>query len=189
MFGMVKDASGDWQSYHAYFSQGSTLNVPVISGSALVGKKGFSYMSTSGILYVSIVNASDKLEIWEGSYSTPSNGFTKVYTSTFDMISATHDKMTSLLFEAAHAILGVGDFVVSNDMFIVDSNITRTDNYIGNAMTTVNMGDDVEILLGLPIISHSLDYSPGTIFFFGPYKYQVITRHQMVVILEEVVPI
>ena len=189
MFGMVKDASGDWQSYYAYFSQGNTLNIPVTSGAAIVGKKAYTYKSTSGILYVAVVNATDNLEIWESSYSTVSSGFTKVYTSTFVMTSATQDKMTALLFEAAHAIMGVGDFAVSNDMFIVDSNITRTDNYIGNAASAVNMGEDVEIFLGLPVIAHTGAYSAGDIFNLGPYKYQVVSKHQVVIILEEVTPI
>ncbi|RLA01524.1 MAG: hypothetical protein DRQ42_03005 [Gammaproteobacteria bacterium] len=189
MFGMVKDAAGNWQSYYAYFSQGSTLNIPVTSGAALVGKKAYTYRSTSGILYIAIVNTADNLEIWESSYNTVNSGYTKVYTSTFDMISATHEKMTALLFEAAHAIMGVGEFTVSNDMFIVDSNITRTDNYIGNAASIVNMGEDVEILVGLPIIAHTGAYSAGDIFYLGPYKYQVISKHQVVVILEEVTPI
>ena len=189
MFGQVKMANDTWQTFYAQFSAGSSMNVASTYGAALSGKKAFLYKSTSGIGYTAVVNASDNLEIWEGSYSNLGGGFSKIYTSTFTMVSTTHKKMTALLFEAAHAIMGVGDISASRDLFIVDSNITRTDNYIGNALTTTNMGDDVEILLGLPIISHSLNYSPGTIFFFGPYKYQVVTRHQMVIILEEVTPI
>ena len=189
MFGQVKLANGNWQTYYGQFSAGSTMPVASVYGAEIVGKKASIYKSTSGIGYNAVVNAVDNLEIWEGSYSNLSGGFSKIYTSTFTMTSSTHDKMTALLFESAHAIMGVGDISASKDLFIIDSNITRTDNYIGNAMADTNMGDYVEILLGLPIIAHSLNYSPGTIFFFGPYKYQVITKHQMVVILEEVTPI
>jgi len=189
MFGQIEDSSGNWQSYWASFSNGGTLDTPGVYGSALAGRYARIYNSTSGIGYNMVINNTDQVEIWEGSANNPSSGFTKIYQSTFTADPGTFETMTALLFEATHAAVATGTGVPSTTMFMIDSNNTRSDNYIGNASSTVNPGEDVAILLGLPIIAHTSDYNPGDIFYLGPYKYQVISKHQVVVILEEVTPI
>ena len=188
MFGQGKTSTGVWQTYQAKFSSGNIISPPEAYGTALVGKQSYMYNTLSGILYNTVLDDNNHLIIWEGTSNNPSAGFTKIYTSTFTIESATVDNMFILLFEAVHAIIVSGN-IESKNIYMIDSNNTRSDNYIGNNTMPAMPGDDVEILLGLPIIAHRAEYNPGDIFYLGPYKYQVITKHQVVVILEEVIPL
>ena len=186
-YGQVKKADGTWQTFYTNYTSGSGFGAVANFGTFLTGKLAHLVNSDSGLSYNILVNSTDYLEVWEGSQSDPGDGFTKVYTSLNQIISTTWNDMATTMFESSWAVLIDGDISINNDIAFISSAITRTDNYIGNAMTSVNVGDDIEIFLGLPVISHAWgQYSAGDIFNLGPYKYQAISDRQVVIIVEEV---
>ncbi len=183
-------SDGSWQSYYMPYTSGSNIGVSANMGVSIAGKLAKLVASDSGLLYDILISAADKIEVWEANQSSPSSDFTKVYTSIAGVVSTVHERLQATMFESSWAAILIGDTAVNNDIYFISSSITRTDNYIGNAETAVAVGEEVEILLGLPIISHAEGtYSAGDIFSLGPYKYQAISSRQVVLIVEEITPI
>jgi hypothetical protein len=80
---------------------------------------------------------------------------------------------------------GIGFFEGdANKVFLIDSHKTRTDHFIGVAPQSVYRGQRFSVDIALPIITLPREYPPGTFYYYGPYKYQVITPTQAVIIIE-----
>jgi hypothetical protein len=90
------------------------------------------------------------------------------------------------MFGSNFAIL-ILEPATENNVYFIDSNATRTDNYIGNAANSANPGEEVEVFIGLPMINHPMSYSRGDVFYLGPYKYQAIDEHRVLMIIEETI--
>jgi hypothetical protein len=80
---------------------------------------------------------------------------------------------------------GIGyNFDDSHKVYLIDSSVTRTDHFIGVCPYNVLQGQKVNVDIALPLITLPREYPPGTTYFYGPYKYQVITHNQAVIIIE-----
>jgi len=187
LISQVEISPGVFKTFSATYSPGGSISQYNSTPGTLLGEAATTMQSASGLRYSVVRNTVDKYEIWEQGTS-PSSDYNKLYTSTATIPSNTAvTQLVAVIFGATYALMMNGDTVNKNDITFIDSSATRTDNYIGNAKTAVVAGETVEILLGLPIINHSITYAPGDVFFLGPYKYQAITPHQVVMIVENTI--
>ena len=187
IFGQFKVGTNTYQTKFASYSPGGSINPWTDFGGPLTAKAAKLVNTATGLGYNVTVNEADQMTVYEGNAANPNAGFEKVYTSV-NLMTGVTENLCVTMFENVWASVATGSGVPNQVMFI-NSNDVRTDNYIGNCQSAVAQGELATILLGLPVIAHAANYSPGNIFYLGPYKYQAITRNQVVVILEEVVPL
>jgi len=185
IYGMVEDASTDWRAYYAPYSAGSSINTPAACGIAIEGKVAAFTNSSSGLLYALSVNDAKRFEVRSLDMNNPANGFSLIYTGVTNINSVIElSNMNAVIFGATYAMTMHGDPDITRTIYFIDSSATRTDNYVGNAAYAVTAGQTIDVLLGLPIICQPASYTVGDVFFLGPYKYQVIAKNQVVIIIE-----
>jgi hypothetical protein len=91
------------------------------------------------------------------------------------------------MFGSVFAV-GIGYASVdANKVYLIDSSLTRTDHFIGVAPYNVTQGQEIDVDIALPLITLPREYPAGTFYTYGPYKYQVITNTQAVIIIESTV--
>lgn len=180
--------SGLFNTYYASYSSGGTINPANQAGGSLSGEAAKTMESDSGLAYNVIYSTGERIEVWELSLGDMATGWEKIFTGAAAIPStAAVEEVYAVIFGATFAVLLKGDTVIRDTIDFIDSNATRTDNYIGNAMGAANPGDQVTVLMGLPIINHPIIHAPGAVFHNGPYKYQAISKHQVVMIVEETI--
>jgi hypothetical protein len=156
------------------------MGTPSVYGTSMDGKWGDLIKTGSGIGYSTILNNSNKVEIYEGSIS---GTYELTYTSIFT-VDSSNIEIQSLMFGSVLAF-GIGYAAVdANKVYLIDSTATRTDHFIGVAPSNVLQGQKFNVDIALPMITLPREYPPGTFYSYGPYKYQVITHNQAVIIIE-----
>jgi hypothetical protein len=172
--------NGNLQTYQATYSSGSSMNTPTTYGSDIPGKWGDLIKTDSGIGYTAILTSSNKVEIWEGSLT---GSYELTYTSIFS-VDSSNTEIQALMFGSVFAF-GIGYASTdANQVFLIDSTLTRTDHFIGVAPSNILQGQKFNVDIALPLITLPREYPPGTFYHYGPYKYQVITHNQAVIIIE-----
>jgi len=168
------------QTYITNYSSGSSMDTPTLYGPSIDGRWGDLVKTSSGIGYSTILNIDHNIEIYEG---TITGTYDLVYTSIFD-VDNSNTEVQSLMFGSTFA-LGFGyNSNDSNKVYLIDSTSTRTDHFIGIAPSNINQGQRFDIDIALPMITLPREYPPGTFYSYGPYKYQVITHNQALIIIE-----
>jgi len=185
IMGQYQKSNDTWQLAKADYVSGASITASIDYSSPLVAKLAKLLNTNSGIKYNFVLNATDLFEIWE---DVPLNSqFEKILTTTNGVTTTVLTALEAVMFESQFGLSVLGDTAVNNLSYIIQSSDVTTENYIGNATATVNIGEPVEIVLCLPIICHpNANYSAGDILYFGPYKYQAISNRQLVIILEEI---
>jgi hypothetical protein len=183
----VEVAEQTWRSFYAEYVSGDSINPVTLFGDPIPGVAAKMVNTTSGNGYNIILNGNGYLEVWEGDSQNPAAGYTKVFTDVNQIDTTNITELDVIMFDATFAILIDGNPNIGNKVAFIDSNATRVDNYIGNAAHAALAGEEVEVLIGLPMINHSFKYNPGDIFYFGPYKYQAIAENKVLMIVEETV--
>jgi len=174
------EKTGSLQTYMATYSSGDTMNAPVTYGTAISGKSGDLIKTDSGIGYTLILDSSNKIEVYEG---TLQGSYELIYTTAFT-VDPSNTELQALMFGSIFAA-GIGyNAVDANKVFLINSAATRTDHFIGVAPTNVLQGQEFNVNIALPMITLPREYPPGTTYNYGPYKYQVITHNQAVMIVE-----
>ncbi len=172
--------NGSIQTYTTTYSSGSSMETPTTYGNAMSGKWGDLIKTDSGIGYSTILNNSYKVEIYEGSIS---GTYELTYTSIF-AVNSSNTEIQSLMFGTVFAF-GIGYATDNaNKVYLIDSSVTRTDHFIGVAPSNIIQGQRFNVDIALPMITLPREYPPGTFYNYGPYKYQVITHNQAVMIIE-----
>jgi hypothetical protein len=175
--------SGSIQTYQATYSSGNSMNTPTLYGSAMSGKFGDLIKTGSGIGYSVILTNSGILEFYEG---TITGTYQLVYTSALN-IGTNVSVVQALMFGSVFAVGVLGDFTWSNKVIMIDSSVTRTDHFVGVAPYNVLQGQLFNVDIALPMITLPREYPPGTFYYYGPYKYQVLTPTQAVLIIESTI--
>jgi hypothetical protein len=187
IFAQIETSTDTWQTYYASYISGGTINDPSPFGSSLTGGEACLVNTDSGLGYCVLFDKnSNNFKIYEGSSTNPSAGFSLAYTGSLTISATDPIDMFVTMFGSNFAILML-EPATENTVYFIDSNATRTDNYIGNAANSANPGEEVEVFIGLPMINHSMVYSRGDVFYLGPYKYQAIDEHRVLMIIEETV--
>jgi len=185
-----KTSDQNWYSYFCPYTSGIVVDTENTFGVAIIGKVARLLNSASGIGYNLVINSSNKLEIYQGNANNPLLGFELIHTSGIVLTnSTTYDELRAIFFESTFSVMIQGDIVANDTIYFISGSSTQADNYIGNIAQGVLQGEIGEIYLGLPVINQNINHTPGEIFNFGPYKYQAITKHQVVIVLEEVIPL
>ncbi|MDA3808536.1 MAG: hypothetical protein PF440_11575 [Thiomicrorhabdus sp.] len=165
------------------YASGSSIDAPTAYSPPIPGRWGELIQTISGIGYSVILNDADKIEIYEGQLT---GSFEKIYTS-IATYSSNNDFFTACLIGSAFAI-NFKPYVVDMEiMYMIDSAAVRTDHFIAVAPATVSAGQKISPDIALPLITLPRPYPSGLFYSYGPYKYQVITPTQAVVILEATV--
>ena len=171
------------QTYMANYTSGQSMGTPVEYDSAISGKSGDLLKTDSGIGYTTILNSNNTISIYEG---TLQGNYSLSYTSTFT-VNSTSDTIQSLMFGNVFAF-GIGYFSGdANKVFLINSSSTRTDHFIGVSPANITQGQRFSVDIALPMITLPREYPPGTFYYYGPYKYQVITPTQAVIIIESTI--
>jgi len=172
--------NGNIQTYKASYSSGSSMGTPVVYGSSMSGKWGDLIKTGSGIGYSTILTTDNKIEIYEGIIT---GSYDLTYTSIVT-VGSSNTEIQSLMFGSVFAFgigYGVSD---ANKVYLIDSTATRTDHFIGVSPSNIIQGQKFDVDIALPMITLPREYPPGTFYSYGPYKYQVITHNQAVIIIE-----
>jgi hypothetical protein len=167
-------------TYFAHYSSGNSIDTPAQYATPIDGITADLVKTDSGIGYNIVLRNDTKLEIYEG---TLQGTYQSVYISTMTL-STSISSLRSLMFGSVFAIGVLGDYAWSNKVVMVSTSTTRTDHFIGVASVSVLQGQYFDVDIALPLITLPRDYPPGTFYYYGPYKYQVITHNQAVLILE-----
>jgi hypothetical protein len=187
IFGQAQVGFDEWQTYYAGYSSGDQIYSVNSFGGRISAQEACLVNTDSGIGYNIIFDANNVFKVYQGSSSNPSAGYQPVYTgaATLDTINPYEEYV--IMFGSNFAIVLAGSDAIKNDIYFIDSNATRTDNYIGNAAQAVGIGEEVEVYIGLPMINHSMSYARGDVFYLGPYKYQAVDEHRVLMIVEETI--
>jgi len=167
------------QTYKATYSSGSTMGTPVTYGSAITGDDGDLIQTGSGAGYTAIISGTH-IKIYEG---TLTGTYSLIYTSVFTL-STSSLTISALMFGAVFAFGFVGDYADAKKVWLIDSSATRTDHFIGVSYGDVAQGAYFDVDIALPLIVLPRNYTPGTMYEYGPYKYQVVMQRQAVIIIE-----
>jgi len=167
-------------TYAASYNSGSSIDTPAQYDNPIEGRTADLIKTDSGIGYNIVLRNDNRIEIFEG---TLQGTFQSVYISTLDL-SSDITALRSLMFGATFAVGVLGDYAWSNKVVMMSTSITRTDHFIGVAPTNILQGQYFDVDIALPIITLPRNYPPGTFYYYGPYKYQVITHNQAVLIIE-----
>lgn len=173
-------SSSSLQTYKAAYTSGSSIETPVAYGNAVNCKHGDLIKTDSGIGYRVVLNNNNNIDIYEGMLA---GSWDLIYTSTFN-INSSNSEIKSLIFGSVFAIGTGKNTTDANMVYLIDSSLTRTDHFIGVTQYNVIQGDYINVDIALPLITLPREYSPGTYYTYGPYKYQVITNTQAVIIIE-----
>jgi len=188
MFGQVELSSNTWQTYYSRYTSGGTIDTPSPFGGNLTAQEAQLVNTNSGAGYNILYDGNTStFKVYEGNANNPSAGYSFVYGGATVVTTSNPMDTYATMFGSQFAIVLTGDTSIRNNIYFIDSNATRSDNYIGNAAHSANPGDPVEIFIGLPMINHSMTYNRGDIFYLGPYKYQAIDEHKVLMIIEETV--
>jgi len=190
IFGQICISQNLWKTFYSSYISGANIQEPQSFGNTIEALEAQLVNTNSGSGYNIIIDPDrKKFKIYEGSSSNPSSGFGLVYTgiSTLDTISPNSLYVTMFGTMFASIFLDHSTETPNNKIYFIDSNATRSDNYIGNAASDANIGEMLEIYIGLPMINHSMTYNRGDVFYLGPYKYQAISDHQVLMIVEETI--
>ncbi len=134
----------------------------------------------SGIGYSVVLLDTGFIEIYEG---TITGTYQHIYTSTFSAgVNAV--SIGAIMFGAVFGIGVIDDHTWSNYVILIDSSVTRTDHFVAVAPSNITQGQRFDADIALPLITLPREYAPGTTYEYGPYKYQVITHNQAVIIIE-----
>jgi hypothetical protein len=172
--------NGNMQTYQAAYSSSNSINNPTNYAGPIAGKWGDLIKTDSGIGYTTILTTADKVDIYEG---TLQGAYDLIYTSNFTVDSSNYE-IQSLMFGSVFAF-GIGYAAAdSNQVFLIDSASTRTDHFIGVAPSNVMQGQYFDVDIALPMITLPREYPPGTFYNYGPYKNQLITHNQALIIIE-----
>jgi hypothetical protein len=170
-------------TYITGYSSGSTMNTPALYSDPIDGKWGDLIQTESGTGYTAILTDLNKVEIYEG---TIQGEYEQSYISIFS-VDSSNDTISALMFGSVFAF-GIGFYAGdANKVFLVDSTATRTDHFIGVAPANITQGQSGDIDIALPIVRLPRTYPLGTMYFYGPYKYQIITPNQAVIIIESTI--
>jgi len=174
--------NGSIRIYSAKYSSTNEIDPPLAHSIGFSGKWGDILKTDSGIIYSFILD-NTKVKIFEG---TIMGGYDLVYTSIFE-VDETNTEIQSLIFGSVFA-MGIGyNSNDANKVFLIDSAITRTDHFIGVAPNDTLQGQQISVDIALPLMTLPREYPPGTYYNFGPYKYQVLTPSQAVLIIESTI--
>lgn len=168
------------QTYQTSYSSGSSISTPVAYGSSIIGKSADLIKTDSGIGYSLVLKDNGVIEVYEG---TLQGTYDHIYTSTVN-IGTNVTNIQSLMFGSVFAVGVIGDYSWSNQVILIDSSVTRTDHFIAVSPYDILQGQHFNADIALPLITLPREYPPGTIYQYGPYKYQVITHNQAVIIIE-----
>jgi len=175
--------NGILTTYQTTYSSGNSMNTPTQFSIQIDGIWGDLIKTDSGIGYSVILTPSHKVEIYEG---TLQGDYELTYTSEF-IVHSTNEEIQGLMFGSVFAF-GIGyNTDDANKVYLIDSTVTRTDHFIGVAQYDVLQGQRISVDIALPLITLPREYPPGTIYYYGPYKYQVITHNQAVMIIESTI--
>jgi hypothetical protein len=187
IFGQAQVGLDEWQTYYAGYSSGEQIYTVNAFGGSISAQEACLVNTDSGIGYNIIFDSNNVFKVYQGSSSNPNAGYQPVYTgaATLDTINPYEEYV--IMFGSNFAIVIAGSDEIKNEIYFIDSNATRTDNYIGNAAQAVGIGEEVEVYIGLPMINHSMSYARGDVFYLGPYKYQAVDEHRVLMIVEETI--
>ena len=172
--------AGVLQTYTATYSSGSSMGTPTTYGDPITGEWGALIKTDSGIGYSVVLLDTGFIEIYEG---TITGTYQHIYTSTFSAgVNAV--SIGAIMFGAVFGIGVIDDHTWSNYVILIDSSVTRTDHFVAVAPSNITQGQRFDADIALPLITLPREYAPGTTYEYGPYKYQVITHNQAVIIIE-----
>jgi hypothetical protein len=167
-------------TYITSYSSGNSMDTPSQFSMPLQGKWADLINTESGIGYSVVLTQNNNIEIYEGSIQ---GDYELTYTSLFT-VNPANTEIQGLMFGSIFAF-GIGyHFDDAHKVFLINSSVTRTDHFIGVCPYDVLQGQKVNVDIALPLITLPREYPPGTTYFYGPYKYQVITHNQAVIIIE-----
>jgi hypothetical protein len=167
-------------TYITSYNSGSSMDTPSQFSVPLNGKWADLISTSSGIGYSVVLTQNNNVEIYEGSIQ---GDYELTYTSTF-FVDESNTEIQGLMFGSIFAF-GIGyHFDDAHKVYLINSSVTRTDHFIGVCPYDVLQGQKISVDIALPLITLPREYPPGTIYFYGPYKYQVITPKQAVIIIE-----
>jgi len=175
--------NNELQTYVATYSSGSSMGVPSNYSTPIIGKSGDLIQTDSGIGYTTVLKDSGVVEIYEG---TMQGAYQLVYSTALNL-GTDVEKLQSLMFGSVFALGVLGDYDWANKVIMVDSAATRTDHFLAVAPYNVLQGQRFSADIALPLITLPREYPPGTTYNYGPYKYQVITHNQAVIIIESTI--
>ena len=177
----IKNTSGDLQTFSAPFSSGSSISSPSQYGIDIPGESGWIMKTSSGIGYNLVYRNDDKIDLYEGQ---PSGSWIKIYTAVQHFESDPCDTIVATLFGSVFTYMVLPDYDVADYVYFIDSNATRTDHFIAVAAENGVSGQLIDADIALPLITLPRQYTPGLTYYYGPYKYQVVTHNQAVLIIE-----
>jgi hypothetical protein len=187
IFGQVQLSLDTWQTYYAGYFSGNTIFAVNAFGGTIEGQEACLVNTDSGLGYNIVFDKNNVFKVYQGSSTNPQAGYQSVYTGAMYLDTTNPYEEYVIMFGSKFAIILNGSEAIKNDIYFIDSNATRTDNYIGNAANSAEIGEDAEVFIGLPMINHPMSYSRGDIFYLGPYKYQAIDEHRVLMIVEETI--
>ena len=167
------------QTYQATYSSGSSMGTPTTYGSAITGDDAELIQTSSGAGYSAVLSG-NHIKIYEGTLSST---YTLIYTSIWAVNSASVN-LSSLMFGSVFAFGFTGYYADANDVWLIDSSATRTDHFIAVSYGNVSAGSYFDADIALPLIVLPRNYVPGTMYEYGPYKYQVVMPDHAVIIIE-----